>query len=191
VSDTNTQAGDAQAGDEPVAMMDFFMHLEYHEVVAPNFRRYGEALMDEKIIGGKCPGSCGLIYVPPRSFCPIDVVAMTEANDVELAQTGTVTNYTVVAPVQYYGQEETEPFVRASITLDPPGGSLMLQDILDVPVDQVRSGMRVRAVWLEQDKRSVDEIDNRAGRGAPGLIRGWEPTGEPDVPEGQYHDEGF
>ena len=25
-------------------MMDFFMHLEYHEVVAPNFRRYGEAL---------------------------------------------------------------------------------------------------------------------------------------------------
>ena len=79
----------------------------------------------------------------------------------------------------------------ASITLDAPGGSLMLQDILDTPVDQVRSGMRVQAVWLEKDQRTIEEIDNRAGRGAPGLIRGWESTGEPDIPEGQYHDEGF
>ena len=169
MSDTETTA----TGDEPVAMMDFFMHLEYQEVVAPNYRRYGEALMNEKIIGGKCPGACGLIYVPPRSFCPIDVVAMTEANDVELAQTGTVTNYTVVTPVQYYGQEETEPFVRASITLDEPGGSLMLQDILEVPVDDVRAGMRVAggvaaARQARRSRRSTTAPGGRA-RADPGV----------------------
>jgi uncharacterized OB-fold protein len=184
-------SADTATGDEPVAMMDYFMHLEYHEVVAPNFRRYGEALLDGKLIGAKCPGACGLIYVPPRSFCPIDVVAMSEADDVELAQTGTVTNYTVVTPVQYYGQEETEPFVRTTVSLDPPGGSLMLQDILGVPVDQVHGGLRVQAVWADKSDRNIDEIDNRAGRGAPGAIQGWKPTGEPDVPEGQYTDEGF
>jgi uncharacterized protein len=184
-------SADTATGDEPVAMMDYFMHLEYQEVVAPNFRRYGEALLDGRLIGAKCPGACGLIYVPPRSFCPIDVVAMTEANDVELAQTGTVTNYTVVTPVQYYGQEETEPFVRASVSLDAPGGSLILQDILGVPVDDVHAGMRVEAVWADKSDRNVEEIDNRAGRGAPGAIQGWRPNGEPDVPEGQYTDEGF
>ena len=130
--------------------------------------------------------------MPPRSFCPIDVVEMTEANDVELAQTGTVTNYTVVTPVQYYGQEETEPFVRASITLDEPGGSLMLQDILEVPVDDVRAGHAGRGGVAGSPTSGRSTRSTTApGAARRVLILGWKPTGEPDVPEGQYHDEGF
>ena len=185
------QSGTEQTGDEPVAMMDFFMHLEYHEVVAPNFRRYGEALMNEKIIGGKCPGACGLIYVPPRSFCPIDVVAMTEANDVELAQTGTVTNYTVVAPVQYYGQEETEPFVYASVLLDGANSTLGGQDITGIPHDQVRSGLRVKAVWLPKNKRSAEGISNRGWGSVSSAIESFEPSGEADMDRAKFEEHIF
>ena len=58
--------------------------------------------------------------------------------------------------MQYYGQEETEPFAKASVLLDGPGGMLSLQDILEIPPDDVRVGMRVEAVWAPESERSTD-----------------------------------
>jgi uncharacterized protein len=180
----------APAEDGPVTMMDYFMQLEYHELLCPVVRRYASQLLEGRLVGHKCP-SCGLVYVPPRGYCPICVVETTEANEVVLADRGTVTNYTVVTPVQYYGQEETEPFVRASILLDGEGGMMNLQDIVDVPVDDVRVGMRVEAVWKPAAERNVDEISNRSWGSAEGCIDGWRPTGEPDVPAEQLQDKAF
>ena len=173
----------------PVAGMDYFMHLEYQEVLCPVVRRYAAALMEGKLIGHKCP-KCGLVYAPPRGYCPIDVIETTDKDEVTLANTGVVTNFTVVTPVQYYGQEETEPFAKVSIQLDEPGGNT-LQDTVDVPVDQVRVGMRVEAVWEDAAKRDVSELTNRSFGSAEGAIRGWKPTGEPDVPADQVMAGGF
>ena len=38
-----------------VVMMDYFMHLEYREVVCPIVRRYADALMEGKILGQISP----------------------------------------------------------------------------------------------------------------------------------------
>jgi uncharacterized OB-fold protein len=165
--------------------MEYFMQLEYHELLSPNVRRYVGALMDGRIIGHRCP-QCSLVYVPPRGYCPICVVRTGEDDEVDLDDRGVVTNYTVVTPVQYYGQEETEPFVRASVLLDGPGGMLNLQEILDVPVDEVRVGLRVEAVWVPAAERNVDEIGNRSWGSAGNAIRGWRPTGEDDLPAEQF-----
>ena len=175
-------AAEANAG-ETVKMMDYFMHLEYHEKLCPTVRRYADALMEGKLIGHKCP-KCGLVYAPPRGYCPIDVIETTDADEVTLANTGTVTNYTIVTPVQYYGQEKTEQFAKVSLVLDG-GGTLSLQDVLEVPVEEVRIGLRVEAVWAPEGERNVDEITNRSWGSAEGAIRGWRPTGEPDVPADQ------
>ncbi len=174
----------------PITGMDYFMHLEYEEVLCPVVRRYASALMEGKLIGHKCP-KCGLVYAPPRGYCPIDVIETTDADEVTLANTGVVTNFTVVTPVQYYGQEETEPFAKVSIQLDEPGGNLTLQDTVDVPVDQVRVGMRVEAVWEPEGERDVSELTNRSFGSAEGAIKGWKPTGEPDVPADQVMAGGF
>ena len=115
----------------------------------------------------------------------------TDADEVELSDHGTVTNYTVVTPVQYYGQQETEPFVRASILLDGPGGMMNLQDVVDVPVEDVHVGMRVAAVWKPAGERNVDDISNRSWGSAEGCIVGWRPTGEPDTPPEQFQDRVF
>lgn len=176
------------AASEPVVMMDYFMELEYHELLTPVVRRYADALMDGRLIGHKCP-KCDLVYAPPRGYCPICVVETADADEMQLATRGTVTNYTVVTPVQYYGQEETEPFVKASVLLDDPGGMLSLQDIIDVPADEVRVGIRVEAVWVEQSKRSVADISNRSWGSAEGCIEGWRPSGEPDLPAEQFIDQ--
>ena len=173
---------EANAG-ETVNMMDYFMHLEYHEKLCPTVRRYADALLEGKLIGHKCP-KCGLVYAPPRGYCPIDVIETTDADEVTLANTGTVTNYTIVTPVQYYGQQETEPFAKVSLVLDG-GGTLSLQDVLELPVDEVRVGLRVEAVWAPEGERNVDEISNRSWGSAEGAIRGWRPNGEPDVPADQ------
>jgi uncharacterized OB-fold protein len=182
MADADTEAVDPNA---PIAGMDYFMHLEYHELLCPVVRRYASALMEGKLIGHRCP-KCGLVYAPPRGYCPIDVIETTDADEVELSNRGVVTNYTVVTPVQYYGQEKTEPFAKVSIQLDEPGGSLSLQDVLEIPVEEVRVGMRVEAVWAPPGERNVDEIGNRSFGSAEGAIRGWRPTGEPDLPKEQF-----
>jgi uncharacterized OB-fold protein len=169
------------AATEDVRMMDYFMHLEYHELVCPIVLRYAEALMEGKLLGQISPKS-GLVYVPPRSYDPVACEWLGFDNLVELQDRGVVTNFTIVTPVQYYGQEKTEPFAKASIMLDDPGGMLSLQDILEIPPDEVRVGMRVEAVWLPEHERNTDEIGNRSWGSAAGAIVGWRPTGEPDLP---------
>ena len=171
--------------DAPVTGMDYFMQLEYHELLCPVVRRYAEKLRAGKLIGHRCP-KCGLVYAPPRGYCPIDVVETTDADEVELANRGVVTNFTIVTPVQYYGQTKTEPFAKVSIQLDEPGGTLTLQDVLDCPVDDVRVGMRVEAVWAPPAERTTAEIGNRSWGSAEGCIKGWRPTGEPDLPADQF-----
>jgi uncharacterized OB-fold protein len=177
-------AGD---GDQPVVMMDYFMHLEYEELVCPIVRRYADALMEGKLLGQISPTS-GLVYVPPRSYDPVACEWLGEDHLVELENTGVVTNFTIVTPVQYYGQEKTEPFAKASVLIDGPGGMLSLQDILEIPPDEVRVGMRVEAVWLPPEQRSRDEIGNRSWSSAAGGIQGWRPTGEPDLPAESFVD---
>lgn len=170
----------------PVTGMDYPMQLEYHEKICPVVRRYSEALLEGKLIGHKCP-KCGLVYAPPRGYCPICVIETTDADEIELADRGVITSYTVVTPVEYHGQEKTERFAKASVMLDG-GGMLNLQDILEISVDDVHAGLRVEAVWVDKGERDVSEIGNRSWGGADGAIRGWHPTGEPDVPAEQLAD---
>jgi uncharacterized OB-fold protein len=187
MSDTKTD--EVIDPDAPVTGMDYHMHLEYHEKLCPVVRDYAEALLDKKLIGHKCP-QCGLVFAPPRGYCPICVVPTTKDDEIELQQQAVVTNYTIVTPVQYHGQQATERFAKASLLLDG-GGTLSLQDLLDIEVDDVRIGLRVEAVWAPDGERNVDEITNRSWGSAEGAIRGWKPTGEPDVPPDQIPDASF
>jgi uncharacterized OB-fold protein len=161
-------------------IMPFPVALHYESPAAPAVTRYAEALLEGKIIGQQCTGDCGLIYVPPKDFCPIDVIKLSTDDDVVLGDTGTVVNFTVVTPVAYPGQEETEPFARVSIALDGPGGMLQLQEVLDTPVGDVRVGMRVAAVWRPEAERNTEDLAAGGWSSTDGGIEGWMPTGEAD-----------
>ena len=91
-----------------------YMHLEYRELVCPIVLTYAAALMEGKLLGQISPSS-GLVYVPPRSYDPVACEWLGDDHLVELKDRGVVTNFTIVTPVQYYGQEKTEPFAKASI----------------------------------------------------------------------------
>ena len=169
-----------EPGKGEVEMTEHLISLTYAEPLSPHRARYAKGLLAGRFIGQRSPVS-GKVYLPSKGYDPIERVRMTEADDVAVASTGTVVSYTVITPVQYYGQKETEPYIRASILLDGADQPLGQQDIRNLPLAEFRAGMRLRAVFRPEGERDVGEIDNRWG-GTGGAIVRWEPTGEPDVP---------
>jgi len=171
-------------------VMEHLVSLTYTEELTPILERYVDGLIEGRIVGHKCP-SCGRVYVPGKGYCPLCVVPTTEEDEVEVADTGTVTGFTIVTPVAYYGQEETEPFVYASVLLDGSNSTLGGQDIVNIPRDDVRAGLRVKAVWKPKEKRSGAGVSNRGWGGVGSAIDAFEPSGEPDMDRAQYEEHIF
>jgi uncharacterized protein len=168
-------------GDEPVTITEHLIGVNLREPMFPHRVRFANGLLEGRIIGQKSPIS-GKVYVPGRGYDNLERVLLHESDEVVVSDVGTVTSFTVITPVQYYGQKETEPYIRCSIILDGASSPIIGVDIRDIPLDAFRIGLRVKAVWKTVGERSIDELDNRWGAVWEDVIERWEPTGEPDVP---------
>jgi len=123
------------------------------------------ALKSRRILAKR--GDSGNVYVTPVGADALTGTAVSE--DVDLTDTGTVTRFCVVnIPVR--GQAIEVPFVAADILIDGVDNTFMAM-IQGLPFDQVRLGLRVRAVWQEDDALVTNM----------GSIKWFEPNGEPDV----------
>lgn len=154
------------AGQEEITGIITPVSLDYSYAASPEESAFFRGLAEGRIVAQRCP-QCTKVYVPPRSACPVDGVPTEE--EVELAHTGTVTTFCIVN-VPFLGQQIEPPYVSAYILLD--GADIALQHlILDIPAEEVRMGMRVRAVWKPEAEwtTSVENISHFA------------PTGEPDA----------
>jgi len=171
-----------EPGEGEVDITTHLISLTYEGKLHPHNARYAQGLLDGKFIGQRSPVS-GKVGIPSRGYDPIARVVLTPADDVEISPTGTVVSYTVITPIQYRGQTETEPYISATIFLDGSDQALPQQDIRDMPLDEFRVGMRVRAIFKPPAERNVDAVDNDWMYPTVGdVIERWEPTGEPDVP---------
>ena len=175
---------DARETDEdgPVRFMPQLIGLDYKVRTSPVAVVFAEALADGRITGHRCP-SCALIFVPPKGFCPICVTPTGPADEVEVADRGIVTSWTVLTPIQYAGQEERSDYALASILLEGASGTVGQQRLLEVPLDEIRMGLRVEAVWAGPDRKG----DGRS-LGLGDAVEGWRPTGEPDAPKADYEE---
>ena len=167
-------------GDEPVIVSEHLISVRIAEPLYPHRQRFAKGLMEGKIVGQRSPAS-GKIYVPAKGLDSLERIRMTEADDVVVSDRGSVSSFTQITPVQYYGQTETEPYIRASILLDGTDQSITGIDIRDIPFENFRVGMRLQAVWKSPEERQLSEMDNRFGGIWEDVIAYWEPTGEPDV----------
>ncbi len=140
--------------------------LDYTYAASPEESAFFRGLAEGRIVGQRCP-KCQKVYVPPRPACPTDGVPTEE--EIELSDTGTVTTFCIVN-VPFLGQKITPPYVSAYILLD--GADIALQHlILDIPVEEIRMGLRVKAVWKPREEGGTT-IEN---------ISHFAPTGEPDA----------
>lgn len=156
---------------DPVTGIVTPVSVDYVYAASPEESSFYRALADGRIVGQRCP-ECGKVYVPPRSACPAD--GTPTAEEVELSDTGTVTTFCVVN-VPFLGQKITPPYVSAYVLLD--GADIaFLHLILDIPAEEVRMGMRVKAVWKPREEWGTT-IEN---------ISHFAPTGEPDADYDTY-----
>jgi len=151
--------------------MEYDASIAYRIPVPTNVVAAEAAAEQGRFLGLKCP-ICSRTYTGGRGFCPIDSIELTSEHEVDLPHTGVLTNYTIITPTQYPGQTATEPFARVHIWLDGTDVVLGYQSLLEVPVEDVHIGIRVKAVWDVAASK-----DNPRSEG--GLV-GVTPTGEPD-----------
>jgi uncharacterized OB-fold protein len=109
---------------------------------------------NKRIMGTRCP-DCNLVYVPARSVCRDCFGQLSEW--VEVSQQGTLLTYTVAyqpTPVQ----PVPPPITYGVIQLD--GADTGLVHMLgEVEPDQLKVGMRVKAVFKTKKQRVASVLD--------------------------------
>jgi uncharacterized OB-fold protein len=156
---------------DPVTGIIVPIELDYVYAASPEESLFYSSVAEGKLVGQRCP-TCQKVYIPPRSACPADGTPTRE--EVELSDSGTITTFCIVN-VPFLGQRITPPYVSAYVLLDGADIAL-LHLILDVPADEVRMGMRVKAVWKPREEWGTT-IEN---------ISHFAPTGEPDADYDTY-----
>jgi uncharacterized OB-fold protein len=124
-------------------------------------------LTQGKFVAKRCT-RCARVYIPPLGACTICSIAVEE--DLELPDTGIVTTFCIVN-LAVRGQEHLErPFACANVLLDG-SDTPFLALLQECKPHEVRSGMRVKAVWKEAAQRGPSLAS----------VRHFVPTHEPDV----------
>ncbi|MCD0451261.1 OB-fold domain-containing protein [Actinocorallia sp. API 0066] len=157
---------DIEAFQPEVTMITAPSRLEYDLKPGRALDRFLEGVSEGRILGHRCP-VCRKVMVPMKGLCPKDGVPTTE--EVEVADTGTVTTFAVNNLPDPRAPQV--PFVSAYVLLDGADVA-MVALVSGLPADQVRMGMRVRALWKPREEwgRTITNI------------RWFEPIDEPDVP---------
>jgi 3-keto-5-aminohexanoate cleavage enzyme len=110
----------------------------------------------KKIMGVKCP-ACNMVFVPPRQVCEKDFTDIRD-NWVELSNTGTVANFTVVRYDDKHLPRKA-PFIMALIKLDGADTPFM-HIVEECKAEDVKTGMKVEAVFAKETTSTILDIDH-------------------------------
>ena len=159
-------APEALSGVEPVESVCTPIRLAYTYTPGRALSGYLRAMASKRILGERC-GQTGQVFVPPRGVSPLAGIATSEV--VELPDTGYVDSFNITRVPIERRPDLKPPYCSAWIVLD--GASVGFMGlVINIAPEEVRIGMRVRAVW-----KPDDELETSAAN-----ILGWAPTGEPD-----------
>jgi uncharacterized OB-fold protein len=130
----------------------FELGYTYTRSTGPVVGRFLTALRDRQIIGNRA--SDGRVIVPPMEYDPDTAEALTEFVDV--GQAGEVVSWCwVKEPRDAHPLDE--PFAWAMIRLD--GADVpMVHCIKAASEDAVKTGGRVKAVWVDEPRGFIDDI---------------------------------
>ena len=113
--------------------------------------RFLKELKNGRIIARKCH-KCGRIAVPPRMFCELCFKPTNEW--VYVKDTGVINTYSI----SYLAADATrvkEPILVAVIELDGASeGMGIFHHLGEVKKEDVKFGMKVKAVWEPPEKRT-------------------------------------
>jgi uncharacterized OB-fold protein len=150
--------------------------LDYIFTPGEALSRFLRATDDKKLLGERAPG--GRVYIPPRGADP--ELGLPTSEQVEVEHTGTLVSFCMVN-VAFYGSQMELPYTSGWILLD--GSDMPIMHLIqEIPASEVRIGLRVEAVWEDDDAE-----EKKQGLGA---IKWFRPNGEPDDPDVRIGGEG-
>lgn len=156
--------------NDQVTGMEAPIYLQYNFTAGHATARFLGQLKQGRLVGQRCP-ECSNVYIPPRGSCARCGVATEE--EVPVSDKATVESFTVVH-IPIPGNPIKPPFVVANLV--PDGANISFIHLVSgCDNDQVRIGMRVKAVWADSSQWDY-AMDN---------IAYFEPIDEPDVPRDQ------
>ena len=138
-------------------VMDGKLALPYQYFAGKVGSKFIISLRDKKqILGVKCK-KCNKVFVPPRQTCERCFEDLSNSW-VELADTGEVTNFTVVRYADGHLPRKP-PYLLALVKLG--GADTPMPHILEgVSPEKVKIGMKVKAVFAKQTTNTILDIDH-------------------------------
>lgn len=141
-------------GPEPVTVVEGLLDLHFRYSYGEHYDRFYREMRDNKRIMGVRCRECREVLLPPRPYCG-ECFSPTD-EWVEVSDEGSLLTYTVVY-LPFPGQPTEPPYVYAFIMLD--GADVQFPHILgEVEFEQVKVGIRVKAVWSEDRKGDLHDI---------------------------------
>jgi len=133
-------------------------NFTYNYRVGAYMEKYLQGLSEQKILGVRCP-ECKRVLVPPRSAC--GQCSTRPEEWVEVQPLGTLENFTIgyVSIEKGVITDLTEPVVIGLVRLEG-ADSLLTARIMGVKPDEVRTGLRVQAVWKDEPKGTVHDLEH-------------------------------
>jgi len=113
--------------------------------------KYLQGLKEGKLLGVHCR-KCGRTLIPPRAFCELCFVPIVEW--VELQDTGRVNTFSI-SYVKWDASRIETPELPAVIEIEGASPNCGILHMLgEVNPQDIRIGMRVRAVWKPAAERT-------------------------------------
>jgi len=145
--------------------------LDYDYVTGRAQSRFLRGIAEGRILGQRCV-ECKRVYVPSRGACPRCAVRTEE--EVQVSDKGTVTTFCIVR-VPSENLAFSPPYVCAAVLLD--GADIPMMHVMqECPLEDVRMGMRVQAVWVPKAELGPTMSS----------IRYFKPIDEPDAEYDTY-----
>lgn len=147
-------AKDLESGDVPVVRHR--PEAKYAWSAGQAIGRFLAELKECRFIARRC-NSCGRILFPPRMFCE-ECYRPTDAW-VYVKDTGTVETYSI-SYLDTDGRRIEEPILVGVVSLDGASPRMGLMHYFgEMTKDEIRIGMRVRAVWRPPSERVGSVLD--------------------------------
>ena len=145
------------AENEDTFIVEGKLALPYQYFAGRLGSRFLIALRDEKKILGVHCEKCGKTSLPPRATCGHCHSDLSESLR-EVKDSGVVTGFTVVR-YQEPHQPADPPYVLALIQLE--GADTPIPHLVKgIPVDEMKVGLRVKAVFAEKTTSTIMDIDH-------------------------------
>lgn len=140
---------------EPIKQIKGKVHVPYEWSYGGALTKFFQIMRDEKkIMGARCK-NCGKVLVPPTKVCG-KCYSDTDEDWVEVSDHGELLNFTVVY-LPFPGQPTKPPYAYGYIRLDG-SATTYPHMISNIDFDQIKVGMRLKAIWNEERKGNLHDI---------------------------------